>query len=81
MQNFIVLFTLLTFYSVVVFAGFKEVLNVAKFIAEILQELPNSCVSIMKSEEEEQGEKKFNFFPHRNNVSENCMLRFGVIHL
>ena len=63
MQNFIVLFTLLTFYSVVVFAGFKEVLNVAKCIAEILQELPNSCVSIMKSEEEERGKKNLNFFP------------------
>ena len=63
MQNFIVLFTLLTFSSVVVFAGLQEILNVAKCIADIHQELPNSCVFIMKSEEEEQGEKKFSSFP------------------
>ena len=34
MQNCIVLFTLLTFSSVVVFAGLQEVLNVAKCIAD-----------------------------------------------
>ena len=65
MQNFIVLFTLLTFYSVVVFAGFEEVLNVAKCIADIHQELPNSCVFIMKSEEEGQSKKTFNFPPQK----------------
>ena len=63
MQNYIVLFTLLTFSSVVVFAGIQEVIDVAKCIAHIHHELPNSCVFIMKSEEEEQGEKKFDFFP------------------
>ena len=62
MQNYIVLFILLTFSSVV-FAGLQEVLNVAKCIADIHQELPNICVFIMKSEEEEEGEKKFDFFP------------------
>ena len=62
MQNYIVLFTLLTFSSVVVFAGLQEVLNVAKCIADIHKELPNSCVFFMKSEEEEEGEKTFNFF-------------------
>ena len=69
MQNYIVLFTLLTFSSVAVFAGLQEVLNVAKLIADIHQELPNSCVFIVKSEEEEQGEKKFGFFPHSNDMS------------
>ena len=59
MQNFIVLFTLLTFSSVVVFAGLQEVLNVAKCIAVIYQELQNTCVFIMKSEEEEHGENIF----------------------
>ena len=62
MQSFIVLYTLLTFSSVVVFAGLQEVINVAKCIADIHQELPNSCVFIMKSEEEEQGERNFDFF-------------------
>ena len=65
MQNFIVLFTLLTFSSVVVFAGLQEVLNVVKCIADIHQELPNSCVFIMKSEEEEKGEKNFYFSPQK----------------
>ena len=63
MQNYIVLFTLPTFSSVVVFAGLQEVLNVAKCMADIHHELPNSCVFIMKSEEEEQGEKILDFFP------------------
>ena len=45
MQNYIALFTLLTFYSVVVFAGIQEVLNVAKCIADIHQELPTVVFS------------------------------------
>ena len=57
MQNYIVLFTLLTFYSFAVIAGLQEVINVAKCIADIHQELPNSCIFIMNSEGEEQGEK------------------------
>jgi hypothetical protein len=68
MQNYIVLFTLLTFSSVVVFAGLQEVLNVAKCIADIHQELPNSCVFIMKSQREEKGEKNVDFFSHTNTV-------------
>ena len=56
-------FIYITFSSVVVFDGLQEVLNVAKCIADIHQELPISCVFIMKSEEEEQGEKNFDFFP------------------
>jgi hypothetical protein len=58
MRNYIVLFTLLTFYSAVVFGGLQEVLNIAKCTADIQKELPNSCVYIMKSVREEQGEKK-----------------------
>jgi hypothetical protein len=61
MQNYIVLFTLLTFSSVAVFARLQEVINVAKCIADIHQELPSSCIFIMKSEREEQGEKIFIF--------------------
>jgi len=59
MQTYIVLFTLLTLYSVAASAGLQEVLDVAKFIADIHQELPNSCVFIMNSEGEEQGKKYF----------------------
>ena len=66
MQNYIVLFILLTFSSVVVFAELQEVLNVAKCIADIHRELPNSCVFIMKSEREEQGEKYFIYIPCTN---------------
>jgi hypothetical protein len=65
MHTYIVLFTLLTFSSVAVSAGLQEVLNAAKCIADIHQELPNSCVFIMKSEGEEQVESKFDFFPAR----------------
>jgi hypothetical protein len=54
-----VLFTLLAFSSVAVSDFLEEVLNVAKYIADIHKELPNSCVFIMKSEGEEQGEKNF----------------------
>jgi hypothetical protein len=64
MQTYIVLFTLLAFYSVPVSTGLQEVLNVAKFIADIYQELPNSCVFIMKSEGEEQGENNFDLISH-----------------
>jgi len=63
MHTYIVFFTLLTHYSVAVSAVLQEVLNVAKCIADIQQELANSCVYIMKSEE--QGENKFDFFPAR----------------
>ena len=66
MKNVIVLYTLLTFSSVVVFAGIQDVINVAKYIADILQELRNSCVFIMKSEGQEQGEKYFIFIPCTN---------------
>jgi hypothetical protein len=64
MQTYIVLFTLLTLYSVAVSAGLQEVLDLAKFIADIHQELPNSCVFIMNSEGEEQGKKYFELISH-----------------
>ena len=66
MYTYIVLFTLFTFCSVTVSAVVQEVLNIAKCIADIHQELPKSCVYIMKSEAEEQGEN--NFFPRKNVV-------------
>jgi hypothetical protein len=61
MQTYMVLFTLLTVYSADVSAGLLEVLNVAKCIADIQQELPNSCLFIISSEGEVQGEKGFIF--------------------
>ena len=61
MQNFIVLFTLLTFSSDVVFAGLQEVINVAKCIADIHQELPNCCVFIMESERERSKVRNISF--------------------
>ena len=63
MHTYYFLFTLLTFCSVAVSAGLQEVLNVAKCKADIHQEVPNTCVFIMKAEGEEQGKNKFEFFP------------------
>ena len=77
MQNFIVLFTLLTFSSFVVLAGLQEVINVAKYIADIHQELPNSCVLFIKSEDEVQSEKMFHFFP----LNECCDFKNCVVIL
>jgi len=48
MHTYLFLFKILTFSSVAVSADLQEVLNVAKCVADIHQELPNSCVFIMK---------------------------------
>jgi hypothetical protein len=50
MHIYLVLFTfkLLTFYCVAGSAGLQGVLDVAKCIADTHQELPKSCVFIMK---------------------------------
>jgi hypothetical protein len=63
MQTFMILFTLITFSSVDVTDFLEEVLNVAKCIVDILQELPNSCVFNLKSERDVKGEKNFYWFP------------------
>ena len=62
MQTLIFLYTLLTFSSVVVFAGLQEAINVAKYRADIHQELPYSCVFIIKLEKEVQSEKVLIFY-------------------
>jgi hypothetical protein len=59
-----VIFILIRFSSVAVSASLQEVLNVAKFIADIHQELPNSCLFIINSEKEVQGENKLYFSRH-----------------
>jgi hypothetical protein len=61
MQTYVVLFTLLTFCSVAISAGLQEVVNVAKYIADIHEALPSSCVFIINLEEDVQGEKRFIF--------------------
>ena len=45
MHTYIVLFIFLKFSSVAVSAGLEEALNVATCVADIHQELTNSCVS------------------------------------
>jgi hypothetical protein len=70
MYTYIFLFTLLTLSSVAVSAGLLKVLNVAKFLADIHQELTNSRVNIMKLDGENQDENNFDFFPAR-------FMRFG----
>jgi len=64
MCTYILLFILITFYGVAVSASLQEILNVAKFVASIHQELPKSCVFIMHSEGEEQGKKIFELISH-----------------
>jgi hypothetical protein len=66
MHTFIIFFTLVTFYNVAVSAVLEEILNVAKCIADIHQELPNSCVYIVNLKGEEQGKDKF--FSNKNVV-------------
>jgi hypothetical protein len=63
MQTFITLLILLIFSSVVVSAGL-QVLNVAKFIADMYQKLPNSCIFITNSDAQHQGENNFDLISH-----------------
>jgi len=66
MHTFTIFFTLLTFSSVAVSSVLQEVLNIAKCIADIHQELPNSCIYIVNLKGEEQG--KDNFFSNKDAV-------------
>ena len=76
MHTYIVLFTLLKIYSVVVSAGLLETLNVAKCIADIHQELPNSRVFVMKSMENNKM-RRILIFPRMNFVLlKKSVLRF-----
>jgi hypothetical protein len=52
----VVLFILLTFSRVAISAVTQKVLSVAKFIADIHEELPNNCVYIMKTDGEQKSE-------------------------
>ena len=51
MHTYFLSFTLLKFCSVAVIAGLQEELIVEKCIADIYQELSDSCVFVMKSTE------------------------------
>jgi hypothetical protein len=37
-------------------AGLEQVLNIAEFIAGIYQQLPSSCIVVINSEAQQQGE-------------------------
>jgi hypothetical protein len=76
MHTYIVLFTLLTFHSVAVSAGLQEILNVAKCISDIHQELPNSCVYIMKTMDNNKMGGILIFFLYKYCVFENIYSNF-----
>jgi hypothetical protein len=40
-------------------AGLEKVLKLAEFIADIYQQLPPSCIFIINSETQQQGENKY----------------------
>jgi hypothetical protein len=81
MQTYMVLCTLLTFSSANVSAGLQEALTVVKCIADIQQALPSSCLFIINSEGDVQGEKCFIFFLARIVCFAKNMLRFCDISL
>ena len=64
MHTFIVLFIFLTSFCVALSAGLQEVLIIAKYIADIHQELPNSSVFIMQSDGDQQGDNNSVFSLH-----------------
>ena len=70
MHTYIAVFTLLTIYSVAVSAGLQEVLNVAKCVADIHQELPNSCVFVMKSMKNNKVTRIMNFVTLKKKYSD-----------
>ena len=49
-------FVLLLLYSGVVRGDLGEVLRLAEFIADIYQQFPHSCIFIINSEAQQQGE-------------------------
>jgi hypothetical protein len=49
--------------------GLQGLVNVATFIADIYQELPNSCVFVMNSEGEQQGKNNFDLISHEERGS------------
>ena len=57
MQIYIILVLLLS--SGTVRAGLEKVLRQAKFVADIYQQFPRSCIFILISEEQQQGEDLF----------------------
>jgi hypothetical protein len=54
MQIYIIVALLL--YSGAVSGGLQEVLRIAEFIADIYQQFPHSCIFIINSEVQQQGE-------------------------
>jgi hypothetical protein len=65
MKAYIILVALLAFSGVALSDGLQELLNITKFITDIYQKIPSSCIFIVISEEEEQGENNSNSISHR----------------
>jgi hypothetical protein len=61
MHTYIILTILLSFPGTVLSAGLQEILNIARVIADIYQELPSSCIFIMNSDAQMQGENSCDF--------------------
>ena len=55
----ICIFVVLLLYSGAVSGGLEKVLSLAEFIADIYQQFPHSCIFIINSEAEQQGEDWF----------------------
>jgi len=70
-------------YIVVVFllssgavsGGSKEVLKLAEFIFDIYQQFPHSCIFLINSEAQEQGDNKFYI------IYTSCLLLLGKLFL
>jgi hypothetical protein len=73
MKTYIILWILFTFSSFAVSAGL-HVLNIVKFIAGIYQKLPHSCMFIMNSEAEQQGENNCDLISYEGRVLEKNYL-------
>ena len=54
MQIYIIVVLLL--YSGAVSGGLEKVLRLAEFVADIYQQFPHSCIFIINSEAQQQGE-------------------------
>jgi hypothetical protein len=59
MQIYVIFVLLL--YSGTVNGGLKKVLKLAEFIADIYRQFPHSCISIINSEAQQQGEDRICF--------------------
>ena len=59
LQMQICIIVVLLLYSGAVSGGLEKVLRLAEFIADIYQQFPHSCISIINSEAQQEGEDWF----------------------